>query len=161
GRIAASRQWQTRSHETIAVGTREGGGMITRSGIEKIRVGSVAAWLSASLIIVLMFHISATQAETDCVAIGNLVPYCGLPFPEDIEARRGGGGVIASDMHIEMSPAGITGLPGTLKWFNPKTRAITVLYPSASPTPPHGRSDWGDASCPGEIGAALLPHGLH
>jgi hypothetical protein len=102
---------------------------------------------------------AAPASDAGCVATGELVPYCGLSHPEDIEVLPEGSGVIVSDMHIAIGPQGLTGQRGTLKWFDPKTRAITVLYPAASVSP--GRSDWGDPACPGEIGAALLPHGFH
>jgi hypothetical protein len=105
----------------------------------------------------------ASSAEAGCAAIGKLVPYCGLPNPEDLEVLPGGAGVIASDMRIAMTPTGIKGQPGSLKWLDLKTRAVTVLYPTAAA--PKGRADdhgdWGDPTCPGEIGAALLPHGIH
>jgi sugar lactone lactonase YvrE len=112
------------------------------------------------LIVALLLQISVVSAaESNCTATGNLVPYCGLPNPEDLEVLPGGEGVIASDMHIAMTATGIAGQPGSLKWLNLKTRAVTVLYPGSST--PAGRSDWGDPACPGEIGAALLPHGMH
>jgi hypothetical protein len=121
--------------------------------------------LLASLVgIALMLCLSAapaveTTVATDCAASENFVPYCGLPNPEDLEVLPGGGGVLASDMRIAMTATGIAGQPGSLKWLDLKTRAVTVLYPSAAAPP--GRNDWGDPTCPGEIGAALLPHGFH
>ncbi|CAN7618751.1 hypothetical protein LJR225_004720 [Phenylobacterium sp. LjRoot225] len=123
--------------------------------------GPAAAWrLALPALATLMLGVAVAPAKAaDCAAIGNLTPYCGLPHPEDLEVLPGGAGVIASDMHIATGPAGIVGRPGSLKWLDPKTRAVTVLYPSA--TAPPGRADWGDPTCPGEIGAALLPHGFH
>jgi hypothetical protein len=118
--------------------------------------------LAALFVVVLMLSFSTqaqTIAATDCAASGNLAPYCGLSNPEDLEVLPDGKGVLASDMHITMTATGIVGQPGTLKLLNPKTRAVTVLYPSANA--PKGRNDWGDASCASEIGAALLPHGFH
>lgn len=98
-------------------------------------------------------------AAPGCTAAGRLTPYCGLPFPEDLEALPDAGGVIASDMHIERGPEGLAPKAGSLKWLDPRTGSVTVLYPSASAPP--GGSEWGDPACPGEIGGVLLPHGIH
>lgn len=122
----------------------------------------IAATSRAALLTLatLIFGVSGAPAKgTDRAGSRNLATYSGLPHPEDLEVLPGGAGVIASDMHIAATPDGIVGRPGSLKWLDPKTRAVTALYPSASAPP--GRRDWGDPACPGEIGAALLPHGLH
>jgi hypothetical protein len=122
--------------------------------------GGMTRLLMPLSLLALLLQIAAAPASASaCAAIGNLVPYCGLPNPEDLEVLPGGSGVIASDMRIAMGPAGIVGQPGSLKWLDLNTRAVNVLYPSTSAPP--GRPDWGDAACPGEIGAALMPHGIH
>ncbi len=95
----------------------------------------------------------------DCATVGNIFSYCGLPNAEDLEVLPGGKGVIASDMHIVMTPTGIVGKTGTIKWLDPRTRIVTPLYPA--PAAPVGKGDWGDPACAGEIGARLLPHGFH
>lgn len=105
------------------------------------------------------FAHAAEPTGASCGAVGDLVPYCGVPFPEDLETIPGTSSVIASDMHLKMGPAGIEPQAGVLKRIDLKTRAVVPLYPAASAPP--GRSDWGDSSCPGEIGPQLLPHGIH
>lgn len=121
---------------------------MTRRLLAPLALAALTSWNSA-----------APAKESDCTATGKLVSYCGLPNPEDLEILPDGNGVLASDMRLTRGPNGLAGQPGSLKWLDPKTRAVTVLYPSKSG--PAGRSDWGDPSCPGEIGAALLPHGFH
>lgn len=101
----------------------------------------------------------ASPAENQCPADGNLIAYCGLPNPEDIEVLPGGKGVIVSDMGIRRGPAGIEGHPGTVKWLDPATRKVTALYPA--PGVQTGIADWGDLSCPGEIGSVMNAHGIH
>ena len=118
------------------------------SSIAKLALLTTLAWMAP-----------ACANETDCKPNGKIVPYCGLPNPEDLELLPDGRGVIASDMHIERGPKGIEGKPGSLKWFDLETQAVTVLYPS--PSAPAGKPDWGDPACPGEIGGALIPHGFH
>lgn len=103
-------------------------------------------------------HAAPAPADPECAANGSLTPYCGLPFPEDLETLPGGAGVIASEMRVEVGPNGLAGRPGTLKALDFRTRQVTPLYPA--PTASQGRPDWGDPSCPGEIGGALLPHGI-
>jgi hypothetical protein len=101
----------------------------------------------------------ADGPRADCIATGDLVPYCGVPFPEDLEPIPGTASVIASDMHLKMGPAGIEPQPGVLKRVDLHSGTVTPLYPA--PSTKLGNSDWGDPACPGEIGAALLPHGIH
>jgi hypothetical protein len=101
----------------------------------------------------------ASAKESGCAAIGKLVPYCGLSHPEDLEVLPGGAGVITSDMHMSRGSSGLVGQPGSLKFLDLKSGAVTALYPSRSTSA--GRSTWGDPNCPGEIGAVLLPHGIH
>lgn len=101
----------------------------------------------------------AMAPGADCRAAGDLHPYCGVPFPEDLEPIPGSSNVIASDMHLKMGPSGIEPQPGVLKRIDLKTGAVVPLYPARSVRA--GRPDWGDPACPGEIGASLLPHGIH
>jgi hypothetical protein len=127
---------------------------VTAGDFSKTRI------LTGLTFLVLMSAASgAPVKDGKCAPVGNLVPYCGLSHPEDLEVLPGGAGVITSDMHISRGPSGIVGHPGSLKWLDPRTRAVTVLYPSSAAPP--GRSKWGDPTCPGEIGGALLPHGFH
>ncbi|MCW1431254.1 hypothetical protein [Novosphingobium sp. JCM 18896] len=98
-------------------------------------------------------------ADAECQANGDLVPYCGVPFPEDLEPVPGTASVIASDMHLKMGPSGLEPQPGVLKLVNLRTGTVAALYPARSARP--GRASWGDPTCTEEIGARLLPHGLH
>lgn len=117
-------------------------------------------WLTPALLLApLLAGAGTSPVQQNCTAVGKLVPYCGLSHPEDLEVLPGGGGVITSDMHIAQGPNGVIGLPGTLKWLDPQTGSITVLYPSKSA--PQGHAGWGDPACQGEIGERLMAHGFH
>ncbi len=118
-----------------------------------ILTGSFAVLLAAFAIT------PAAATEGECAAIGKLIPYCGLPNAEDLEVLPGGEGLLASDLRIKRTDHGIASDAGTIKWLDPKTRIVTVLYPAT--TAPTARADWGDPACTGEIGAQLLPHGMH
>lgn len=100
-----------------------------------------------------------TQTAAECRANGDLVPYCGVPFPEDLEPVPGTRSVIAGDMHLEMGPAGIEPRPGVLKLVDLRTGTVAPLYPA--PSVRSGRPAWGDPACTSEIGDRLLPHGIH
>lgn len=97
--------------------------------------------------------------DTNCAASGDLRPYCGVPFPEDLEPISGSSYVIASDMHLKAGPSGIEPQPGVLKLVDLRSGAVTPLYPA--PSAGAAEPDWGDPSCREEIGAQLLPHGIH
>ena len=104
---------------------------------------------------------AAAPAKTsrECGKSGDVVSYCGLPKPEDLEVLPAGKGVLASELGIRKGPSGPLPRAGSLKWLDPKTGVVTVLYPSASNAP--GKNDWGDPTCSDEIGASLMPHGIH
>lgn len=132
------------------------------SGTHRVQLLAFASGFLAVLALIspaFASDVAATPGRPECAEVGRLVPFCGLPFPEDLEVLPDRGGVIASDMHIEMGPTGLAPKAGSLKWLDPKTRAVTLLYPSPAASP--GRADWGDPACPGEIGVVLLPHGIH
>lgn len=95
----------------------------------------------------------------NCGVSGNIVSYCGVPGAEDLEVLPGGKGVLASELRVKQAPDGAPAPGPTLKWFDPKNGKVTILYPSTSAIT--GKNDWGDPTCPGEIGAALMPHGVH
>ena len=103
------------------------------------------------------FAAPGSSAEPDSACPADA--YCGLPNPEDLEVLPDGKGLIASEMHIAREAGGIVGHPGTLKWLDPRTGKVSVLYPAAAGAP--GKGDWGDPACPGEIGGALMAHGIH
>jgi SMP-30/Gluconolactonase/LRE-like region len=118
---------------------------------------SGAALAAATLAALASSPLSAD--DQSCKAVGNLVPYCGLSHAEDIEVLPGKAGVLLSDMNMVLGPAGIAGQPGVLRWLDPASRRVTPLYPA--PNAGLGKALWGDPSCRKEIGARLLPHGIH
>jgi hypothetical protein len=102
----------------------------------------------------------AAPPPGQCAAEGDLVPICGVHAPEDIEPLPGGKELLLSQLHAELDPSGaMRWMPGSLAVLDLRTRATRVLYqlaPRRTTT-----ESWGDASCPGEIGDALSPHGIH
>lgn len=120
--------------------------------------GRVFAVLTALIALGASGHASSASADA-CQPAGNLKPYCGVPFPEDLEPIPGTHSVIASDMHLKAGPTGIEPQPGVLKLVDLDSGAVVPLYPAASV--PSGRPDWGDPACTREIGDELLPHGIH
>ena len=82
-------------------------------------------------------------------------PICGFTKPEDL--------VVAPENTLIVSQMGTTdGLRvGSLVRFDPATQAIQVLYPKPDSLQAAASKDWGSADCPGPIGEALSPHGIH
>lgn len=128
-------------------------GAIGKAGGLALLAGMAIAWSAA------MADPVAPASRPECRPVDNLVPYCGVPMPEDLEQVPGGHSVIASDIHLKAGPAGLEPQPGVLRRIDLDTGAVEPLYPAAAGSP--GKSDWGDPACPGEIGADLLPHGIH
>lgn len=113
----------------------------------------------ATLALAPMAGQASSAAPEGCRPSDGLKPYCGVPFPEDLEPIPRTDLVIASDMHLKAGPAGIEPQPGVLKLVDLKSGAVKPLYPAASN--PQGRPGWGDPACTREIGKELLPHGIH
>lgn len=87
---------------------------------------------------------------------GNLVTYCGMATPEDIEVLPDRSGVIVSDMGTRRGANGLEGGPGPLHMLDLKSGRVTQLDPL-----PGGNNDWGDPACPGALGPAMNAHGIH
>jgi len=122
--------------------------------------------LAGGILTALFFNVSsatpghaASASPESCKLTGELRPYCGVPFPEDLEPIPGTHSVIASDMHLKAGPTGIEPQPGVLKLVDLENGMVTPLYPAVSTA--RGRLGWGDPACTQEIGKALLPHGIH
>ena len=75
---------------------------------------------------------SEAAQMAECKPIGRLKPYCGVPFPEDLEQVPGTRSVIASDMHLKMGAHGLEPQPGVLKRLDLRSGAVTPLYPAGS-----------------------------
>lgn len=102
---------------------------------------------------------ASAQEITDCEPRDGLEPICGLRGSEDLEALPGGGALIVSETQVGFDAQGfMVWSPGALALLDLEKRTPRELYPSGSGA---GNSRWGDADCPGEIGAALSPHGIH
>jgi hypothetical protein len=67
--------------------------------------------------------------------------------------------LLVSGAQVEIAATGMRWNPGSLAVVDTHTRASRVLYPQTATRP--ARSTWGDSACPGEIGPALSPHGMH
>lgn len=120
--------------------------------------GRALAVLIAFASLVAPGHATSASREA-CEPSGNLKPYCGVPFPEDLEPIPGTHSVIASDMHLKSGPNGIEPQPGVLKLVDLDSAAVVPLYPA--PSTSRRRVGWGDPACTREIGEELLPHGIH
>ncbi|NRA33410.1 MAG: hypothetical protein HRU17_08725 [Polyangiaceae bacterium] len=89
----------------------------------------------------------------DCEDKSNIHPICGFHNPEDIAIVEGGQHLVVTQMGSFMN----RDTPGSLALFDLKTEKMRVAYPGSKSSP---KSIWGDASCPGEMGAAINPHGI-
>lgn len=99
-------------------------------------------------------------AEVECRPVGKLLPICGFKGSEDIETLPGGRALLVSQSRVDVShPPAMIWLPGSIAVLDTATRRHRTLYPAGGRQP--GSNDWGDPACPGEIGSALAPHGLH
>lgn len=123
-------------------------------------MGRALKWVAMIGCCVAVVACDNEQKTADCEPRDGLVPICGIPGSEDLEVLPGG-------MHLLVSQAQPTfnadremhWLPGTLGLLNLRTETLRALYPLSSGT--SGSNDWGDDNCPGEIGEALSPHGIH
>ncbi|QDX80680.1 hypothetical protein B9N43_05120 [Denitratisoma sp. DHT3] len=106
---------------------------------------------------------TAALATPSCEAQGEVRPYCGFRQPEDLEPLADGRHLLVSQMNLTPTPQGFLFKSGKLSLLDTRTGKVRDLYPGksagqakAKPTP-----GWGDPACPGEIGDALSPHGIH
>ena len=94
----------------------------------------------------------------DCGAHGDIEILCGARSPEDIEATPDGKFLIV--------PQFAGGGGGGRGRGGPSTPAVMEIFDIAKktysviPVTNDPRKDWGDASCPGPIGDALVGHGI-
>jgi len=73
----------------------------------------------------------------------------------------GGKHLLVSQIDAQLDPSGsMRWKPGNLAVLDLRTHAVHALYPPVRRGSTTTRS-WGDAHCPGEIGDALSPHGIH
>lgn len=90
----------------------------------------------------------------DCGAHGDIEILCGARSPEDIEATPDGKFLIVP----QFAGAGRGGAPTTpavMEIFDIAKKTYSKLPVTNEP-----RKDWGDASCPGPVGDALVGHGI-
>lgn len=103
---------------------------------------------------------AAGQFIVDCAPRDGMTPICGFKGSEDIEVLPGGRQLLVSQDHIELDPSGaLVWQPGSIALLDLAGKKIRTLYPAGQRLAAKG--GWGDANCPGEIGTALSPHGLH
>lgn len=109
--------------------------------------------------------VASAQADSapgpDCQGVGKLKPYCGFAGSEDLEVLPGGRALLVSEIRIDFNAEGMHWHPGGIGLLNLATGQPTRLYPTPHPQTTSGPGPWGDPRCPGEIGPALSPHGLH
>lgn len=104
--------------------------------------------------------LAAAETISGCGPMNGMTPICAVKGSEDLEVLPDGKRILVSQSHMELDPAGaMAWLPGSIAVIDPATPKTHVLYPRQRSRP--ARADWGDANCPGEIGAALSPHGMH
>lgn len=97
-----------------------------------------------------------------CRSVDGLEPICGFKGSEDIDVLPDQKKLIVSQSHVTFSTAGrMYWLPGSLALFDTQTRKKKILYPKIPALPVNAETRWGDVDCPGEIGTALSPHGIH
>ena len=100
----------------------------------------------------------ALAQTTACEKVGRIEPICGLSRPEDMVLLPNSNMMVISQMGEFLE-----GGPGTLAVMHTKNKQHRVIYPPAtdiSQPPPKYGAGWGDASCTGELGAQLSPHGI-
>ncbi len=88
----------------------------------------------------------------ECGAHGDIEILCGTKSPEDLELTPDGKYLIVPQF---VNGRGCPNLSEGLTIFDIAKKTYTKLPMTAEP-----RKDWGDASCPGPIGDALIPHGI-
>ena len=82
-----------------------------------------------------------------CGKAGDVEIICGTVAPEDFELTPDGKFLIVSQFSRTAGQSG-------LSLFDPGKKTFTKLTPADEP-----QQGWGDAACPGPIGASLSPHG--
>jgi sugar lactone lactonase YvrE len=102
---------------------------------------------------------AAQAGSDDCRDRGALTPLCIGHAAEDIEP-------LPDHRHLLLSNyAGWDGTPGTLALLDTQTLQTSQLYPlpqaAAQAGADQSDASWGDSNCPGAIGTALSPHGVH
>ncbi|MEO8096279.1 MAG: SMP-30/gluconolactonase/LRE family protein [Acidobacteriota bacterium] len=89
-----------------------------------------------------------------CGPQGDAEVICGTRAPEDIEVTPDGKFMIVAQFVSGPGGAGAAGGGNGIALFDPAKKTFTMLTATSVPL-----KDWGDAACPGAIGAALSPHG--
>lgn len=81
-----------------------------------------------------------------CDTTGEVEVICGTRSPEDLELTPDGKFLIVAQF--------VRGEGGGISLFDPAKKTFTAMNITSEPL-----GDWGDAACPGPIGATLSPHG--
>lgn len=90
----------------------------------------------------------------DCGAHGDIEILCGTRSPEDLELTPDGKFLIVPNF-VQAGRGGGNGPGPGMQLFDIANKTFSKLPITAEP-----RKDWGDASCPGPIGDALVGHGI-
>ncbi len=91
-----------------------------------------------------------------CETVGALEPICQFTNPEDIEALPDRKTLLISQMGVSMEHSN----PGSLVFFNTKTRINTPAFPTPVANRSSTTENWGAPQCPGNPGASIAPHGI-
>lgn len=98
----------------------------------------------------------------ECAPHDGLRPICGLHQPGDLEPLPDGRHLLVAQMNMGSTRLGVIWQPGQLTQVDAASGEKVPAYPRPGAMvrakPSRG---WGDPACPGEIGSALSPGGLH
>jgi hypothetical protein len=115
---------------------------------------------SLMVCLTLLASVAVWAAPNVCTDKGPLHLICGLHNPEDLEPLPDGSHLLVSELNLTVAATGMKWGPGELSRLNVTDGRIEKLYPPRGKATKAGTNVWGDPSCPGEIGAALSPHGI-
>lgn len=98
----------------------------------------------------------------ECAPRDGYKPICGLHQPGDMEPLPDGKHLLVTQMNMRNNSFGVVWEPGQLTRVESTSGEKTPAYPRPGALVRNKpRKGWGDPACPGEIGAALSPGGLH
>lgn len=127
------------------------------ASVLRAALGTLAiAWLPAT----------ASEKQPDdvvppCATVGTAEALCGVRSPEDLDFTLDRRYLLVSQISAVVKDEEVW-LPGSLAMIEIGTNRVLPLYPVAGrDASAEAFPEWGDAQCPGEIGAAMSPHGIH
>jgi len=123
-------------------------------------MNAATRFLSATLLLLGLTRADAAPID-GCEPKEGLTPICAVQGSEDMEVLPHAQQLIVSGSRMQLDASGMRWQPGAIGLLDLKTRVLRRLYPSQQSSSGHSAATWGDAHCPGEIGAQLSPHGIH